>query len=80
MPPGTLKGLLLLFISLATLYVYKLSFKFNSFLPGLLNNILWTQYIVQYNIIYCKAKKILYFYLLKNGQQYIDNIILSIPD
>ena len=30
------------------------------------------------NIIYCKWKKILSIYLLKNGQQYLDNTILSI--
>ena len=28
----------------------------NDYLPGLGNNILWSQYIVQYNKIYCKAK------------------------
>ena len=38
------------------------------------------QYIVQYivlfniNIIYCKTRKILYFYLLFGDLQYIDNI------
>ena len=35
-------------------------------------------YIVQYDIIYCKAIKIMYFYLVINGQQYIDNTILTI--
>ena len=35
----------------------QLSFKFSSLLPGLLNNILRSQYIVQYNIIYSKPKK-----------------------
>ena len=36
-------------------------------------------FIVQYNIIYCKAKKNIVLFLLLLGLQYIDNILLSSP-